>query len=164
MNRLVVLAWNWPLLTILVAAGFGAVKIYQQKARQIHMRRVLKLIFAVALTATVLGIGADTSTATPTDHAAAVSYDHSERVLHNQDNYTTFYCTKHRTNSLHTIIHAVYYYLDPNVAGIYCQEQFFTVRRQYWVHVDLPLNSNVSWEPWDKQECKPTGPFPCDEP
>ena len=93
-----------------------------------------------------------------------VTVDAQPASAHNQDNYTTFYCNKHKTNSLHTVTHSVYYYLDPQVAGIYCREQFFSVQRQYWVHVNLPLNSNSSWEPWDKQECKPTGPFPCDEP
>lgn len=96
--------------------------------------------------------------------AAFVGFNAAPASAHNQDNYTTYYCAKHRTNGYFTVTHSVYYYLDVDEAGIYCREAFFSVQNQYWVHVRLPLSSNSSWMPWERQECKPTGPFPCFEP
>jgi hypothetical protein len=101
------------------------------------MKRILtSLLLAIALACG----GLVTTSAEP---AAADNYD----------NYSYFYCTKHEGNGWF-VIHSAPDFLSSTQVRYWCKQQYgYNVTEQYWVIVNLPLDSNDSWRPWDYQRC-----------
>lgn len=84
---------------------------------------------------------------------------------HNQDAYTEFYCAKHAGGSNWTIVHSFIDWYNDDVVEVYCMEQFFDVKRQYWVWVACPWpTSNNSVLVGDYQPCRPYGYVTCGVP
>jgi len=85
--------------------------------------------------------------------AAFVGWNASPASADNYDNYSYFYCTKHEGNGWF-VIHSAPDYLSTTQVRYWCKQQYgYDVYEQYWVVVNLPLNSNNSWRPWDYQRC-----------
>ncbi len=85
-------------------------------------------------------------------------------LAHNYDNYSLFYCAKHRGNGWE-VNHSQPDFLSPTQVRYYCRQVYgYGVEEQYWVIVNLPLDSNDSWRPWDYQRCRPYGVIACWEP
>lgn len=102
------------------------------------MRKVASLVAGglVALGSIVVG----------TDRASA----------HQWDNYSYYYCSKHRQNSAFTVVHSWPDELQPNYIRYWCQEDFYGVRFEYYVYVDMPLDSdNSTLGPSGHDKCWP---------
>lgn len=63
---------------------------------------------------------------------------------HNYDNYSLWYCAKHRSSSTWTVGHSVPVYLSSSAVVYYCRQGFFGVEEQYRVVVWLPFQNNDS--------------------
>lgn len=83
-----------------------------------------------------------------------VSLPAEEASAHNWDNYSLYYCAKHADGW--AIIHSTPDWLSSTHIRYYCRRGFFGIQEQYWVVVELPLNSDISWRPWDYQRCWPS--------
>lgn len=120
------------------------------------MKRFMRT-FAIALL--VLGIGAGMTTAVVVEGEAPAS-------AHLWDNYSHYYCAKHRSGPEQTIIHAVPDYYDANYIRYYCRQDFFGVSHQYWVQAWHPISNNISARPWAYQKCWPSPGWliVCEEP
>lgn len=81
------------------------------------------------------------------------SVESPERVLHNYDGWSQYYCIKHRPSNTF-VIHSWPYALWPGGVGYWCQARSndSTASWQYWVHVEPPYSAN-SWRPWQYQSC-----------
>ena len=119
------------------------------------MNRIMRGIAAVVL---VLGIGVGATT-------VVAVVDAPPAAAHNEDNYSYWYCSVHRSNVNMTVIHSKVYGLWPGQIGYYCREDFFGVSFQYWVIVDPPFGS-YSYMPWARQKCWPSPGYlvVCQEP
>jgi len=116
------------------------------------MKRIMRLVAAVAIVVGLFGAVAVVEVA-----------DAPPASAHNQDNYSYWYCSAHRSNVNMTVIHSKVYGLWPGQIGYYCREDFFGVSFQYWVIVQPP-GSNFSYMPWGRQKCNPGGIVWCEEP
>jgi hypothetical protein len=111
----------------------------------------------------LLAIGASIGLSTPPTEAApttpdapeaVAAPDTPERVLHNADNTSAWYCAAHRPTG-YTLIHSWPYALWDGGVGYWCIAGFYGRNYQYWVHVEPPGSAN-SWRPWAYQLCPPT--------
>lgn len=84
---------------------------------------------------------------------ALVGAELAPASAHNQDNYSYFYCSKHRSGPEQTVTHSSANYLAPGVVGYYCIQSFFGHDWLYLVRVSPPFSNN-SWLHYGYQDCE----------
>lgn len=93
--------------------------------------------------------------------AASLAPTPTPASAHNQDAYSYWYCSIHRTADSSTVIHSEVYGLWPNTIGYWCRDrQTDGDEFQYWVAVSPPFSGN-SWRPYPYQHCTPSGAVNC---
>lgn len=125
--------------------------------------RMLAVAVALVLMALAISLPPVQTSASVTSAATVEAPATVISAAHVFDNYALWYCTKHSTSG-HVILHATPYFLAPTQVRYYCRQLRSGVQHQYWVIVNLPLDSNESWRPWAYQRCHPGGIVTCLEP
>lgn len=82
---------------------------------------------------------------------------------HNQDAYSYWYCSYHRSAASATVVHSQVYGVWPGTIGYWCiDERAGGDRRQFWVAVSPPFSGvQYSWRPYPYQHCYPHGAVIC---
>jgi len=110
--------------------------------------------FIAVVLGVMLALGA--MVALPADRADA----------HQFDNYSYFYCSKHRVDPGWTVTHSKPITLTATYVRYYCRQRLpsIGIEDQYWVIAGVPLSGGGSWQEALYQRCYPDGIIVCREP
>lgn len=123
---------------------------------------IVGLLLAIGTSVVLPAVGADATpnvpdavetAESPTSVEAPTTAEAPTRVLNFYDDWSKYYCIKHRPSNTF-VIHSWPYALWPGGVGYWCQwrSNDSTAEWQSWVHVEPPYSAN-SWRPWGYHPC-----------